>query len=457
MSSRSAILVILAAFAAMLAAFNLGTARLISSGRVRRMVHRDTVVHGDGARLYAYLRSAWFDRDLDTANELRHYFDYPGSRETVPIITTRTGYAWNHTPVGCAALWAPFFLAGHATAVRMAASGTPVAADGYSFPYSLAVAAGTHVYCLLAVLLLYGVCRRWYSAFASFAAVLTVWLASFLPAYIFLYPSMSHALSFFSVCLFLWLWMKVREESGALFWGLAGLSAGLMALVRTQNIIFLIVPFADIIFSVAERPRPSLVLLATVCFGAAFFPQAYTWKVTYGSWLTIPQGAGFLHPGRPAVLQVLLSPRHGLFSWTPALLIGAAGLPGFVRRERSLGLSLCAVFFVQLYLNSIVDDWWAGTGFGARRFDNCLPVLGLGTAAIYDWLRGRRLGWVVCVLALGFIAWNGLFLCQYALNWVSHSEAIDMGRMARDQLRAARVIMAWMIRFIRTSPQSFPS
>jgi hypothetical protein len=175
----------------------------------------------------------------------------------------------------------------------------------------------------------------------------------------------------------------------------------------------------------------------SVSAALAFLPQAYAWKVSCGSWFTIPQGEGFLHWGRPAVARVLFSPRHGLFSWSPALILGAVGFPLFARTERLLGWSLLAVFALQLYLNSIADDWWAGTGFGARRFDNCLPLFGLGLAALYDRICSRRMGWLAAAMAGGFIAWNGLFLCQYAANWVSHSEEIDMGRMARDQGRIA--------------------
>jgi len=382
------------------------------------------------------------DGDLDTANELAYYFNYPGSRETVPIIKTRTGYAWNHTPVGSAVLWAPFFIIGHLVALRLAASGAPVFPDGYSYPYSLAVANGTHVYCLVGAFLLYGICRRWYSPFASFWAVILIWLASFLPAYLFLYPSMAHALSFFAVCLFLWLWVSMRDKGGTLSFALLGLSAGLMVVVRTQNLLFVIVPLIDGIFWRFERRRIEHAIWAVGCFLAVFSIQAYAWKVTYGSWITIPQGGGFLHFSRPAVLSVLISSRHGLFSWTPALALGVVGLPSFLRKEKALGLALCAVFLMQLYLNSIVDDWWAGTGFGARRFDNCLPALAIGMAALFEWMRGRRLWLLAVVIAAASIVWNGLFLFQYAANWVSHSEAIDMIGMACNQIEAAGAIVS---------------
>jgi hypothetical protein len=431
------IVLLTAAFAGMLAAFNLATARIIASGRTAKMIHRDSIVHGDGARLYAYLRSAWFDGDLNTANELNHYFNYPGSREPVPIITTSTSYAWNHTPVGCAILWSPFFLIGHLSAVRMHDAGHAVAVDGYSPPYTLAIALGTHLYCFLGVLLLFLICRRFYSPAASLLAVLTVWLASFLPAYLFLYPSMSHALSFFSVSLFLWLWLRVRDDGRPSRWLLLGCAGGLMALVRTQNCIFFIVPLIGYPRTTERSAPKELIGIFLMFAGAAlaFVPQAYAWKVTYGKWLTIPQGEGFLHWGRPAVAQVLFSPRHGLFSWTPALMLGAAGLPLFLRREKLLGASLIAALLIQLYLNSIVDDWWAGTGFGARRFDNCLPALGLGAAALYEWLRAKRLAWLAVALTGIFILWNGLFLCQYALNWVSHMEAMNMAEMVKNQIR----------------------
>ena len=441
MTQKKAALLLLIIFLILISAFDIMTVNTVSSAKAKRFIHRDTIVHGDGARLYAYMRSAWFDRDLDTANELDHYFNYPGSREPRPIIRTSTGYAWNHTPVGCALLWSPFFLFGHVTALRLGETPTGIEADGYSPPYTLAVATGTHVYCFLGMLLLLAICCRFFSPTASLFAVLTIWFASFLPAYLFLYPSMSHALSFFCICLFLWLWLKTRGRSELWRWCLLGLAAGLMALVRTQNIIFMIVPLAWL-FTSRDRTISGLrlngqILLMLACSLIAFLPQLYTWKVTYGSWITIPQGGGFLHWGHPAILKILFSSRHGLFSWTPALLLGVIGLPYFIKRERLLGLSLLAAFLLQLYINSIVDDWWAGTGFGARRFANCLPVFALGLAGIFEGLRSKGLTWLAAAISAALILWNGLFLCQYALNWVSHMEAIDMGRMVRNQGRVA--------------------
>ncbi len=433
---RAGVLLLTVVSAAMLAAFNMGTARLVASGRAARMVHRDTIVHGDGARLYAWLRSAWFDGDLDTADELARYLAPRGDAAPVEIRTTSTGYAWNHTPVGSALLWAPFFALGHVTARGLQAAVPGIEADGYSHPYVLAVALGTHVYCLLGALLLFSICARFYPPLPSLLAVLVVWLASFLPAYLFLYPAMSHALSFFSVCLFLRLWLRVREGGGTFRWCLLGFAAGLMGLVRTQNLLFLLVPLAGCpVCSRTPSRELNGVASMLLCAALAFSPQLYAWKVSCGSWITIPQGGGFLHWGRPAILSVLFSSRHGLFSWTPALALGAVGFGLFIRRERLLGWSLLAVFLLQLYLNSVVDDWWGGTGFGARRFDNCLPIFALGLAAAFDRLRARRLGWLAIALAGGLILWNGLFLCQYAANRVSHSEAIDMRRMAGGQFR----------------------
>ncbi len=128
------------------------------------------------------------------------------------------------------------------------------------------------------------------------------------------------------------------------------------------------------------------------------------------------------------------------------LALGAVGIPLFVRKERCLGWPLAAAFLLQLYLNSVVDDWWAGTGFGARRFDNCLPLFGLGLAAVYDALRALRRGWCAWVLAAGLVGWNALFLCQYAANWVSHSGHVDMAAAARGQAKMAVRIARGLLR-----------
>nr|NIP99605.1 hypothetical protein [Nitrospinaceae bacterium]NIR53747.1 hypothetical protein [Nitrospinaceae bacterium]NIS84156.1 hypothetical protein [Nitrospinaceae bacterium]NIT80959.1 hypothetical protein [Nitrospinaceae bacterium]NIU43255.1 hypothetical protein [Nitrospinaceae bacterium] len=83
---------------------------------------------GDDTGYTAYLRSLFFDGDLDFVNER----NYAHAEKFTP-----TGYVFNNWQMGQAVFFFPFFLAGHGLAQALAGLGVPVSVDGYSAPYYL--------------------------------------------------------------------------------------------------------------------------------------------------------------------------------------------------------------------------------------------------------------------------------------------------------------------------------
>ena len=65
------------------------------------------------------------------------------------------------------------------------------------------------------------------------------------------------------------------------------------------------------------------------------------------------------------------------------------GLVPFIRRAPRFGIVLAAGFAGQVYVNGLLQVWWGGSGFGARRFMGCALVFAVGLAAAIDWLRAR--------------------------------------------------------------------
>jgi hypothetical protein len=144
-------------------------------------------------------------------------------------------------------------------------------------------------------------------------------------------------------------------------------------------------------------------------------PQFFAWHAIYGHFFLIPQGGGFMQWTSPALWSVLFSLRHGLFSWTPAVLVAVLGLYHVVRRDAVVGWSVAIVVLLAVYINASVSDWWAGEAFGARRFVGYSVFFALGLAAIFArrlWEnRPALLRWT----ALALVVYNLLFLLQYQL------------------------------------------
>src|ERR1700759_543656 len=119
----------------------------------------------DEIEYYSFLRSLWFDQDLSFDNEYRYFADHGiargvGFRETFLELTTPTGRRYNFGTIGSAILWLPMYAAADVGVRAARAAGVDVAADGYSRPYIAAVAYGSAIYGLLALLLSASVAER---------------------------------------------------------------------------------------------------------------------------------------------------------------------------------------------------------------------------------------------------------------------------------------------------------
>jgi hypothetical protein len=144
-----------------------------------------------------------------------------------------------------------------------------------------------------------------------------------------------------------------------------------------------------------------------------FIPQLLEWRIVFGSFAGLPQGARFTRLEAPMLGEVLYSARNGWFSTTPIAYAAVLGLLLLPRRLWLVGLGLILTVAIQIYLNSVIFDWWASAAFGQRRMCNVTLPLVVGLACLI-WRcgqLGRRLplaarhALAIAILA-PFIAWN---------------------------------------------------
>src|SRR6202045_1510606 len=70
----------------------------------------------------------------------------------------------------------------------------------------------------------------------------------------------------------------------------------------------------------------------------------------------------------PAFLDVLFASNHGLFAWTPILLLAIVGLFFFWRREPFVGAPLVAAFLAFYFFIACYPDWAGISSYGNRFF-----------------------------------------------------------------------------------------
>ena len=393
----------------------------------------------DEVLYFAFLRSVWFDHDLSFENEYQWFYDHgvsatPGFHETYLERTTETGLRINFGTVGCALLWAPFYAAGDLAARALHAAGRDVAVDGYSRPYVVAVAYASAFYGFLSVLLSAAIVRhvaRWWPALAleDGLAALTVWLGTPLVFYMYVAPPMAHATSAFAVAAFLLCWLRVRETWSVGGMALLGALAAVVAMVREQDAFFVAAPAVDFVWTLlGRRDVPSAralgaAIVGAVVAGITYLPQAWAYIVLNGHVGPSHLVARKMTWSAPHALEVLASPEHGFFLWTPLALVAVAGLVSLIWRlapeGRIVGVALVAAMALQVYVGGSVESWTVAGAFGQRRFVGTTALLAAGMAAVLALgaePRWRR--WATTAVVVVAMWWNIALMVQFGAGWM---------------------------------------
>jgi len=393
------------------------------------------VAESDAVEYFSYLPSVLLDRDLDFTDEYTYFYEEDpegrqGFKETFLDRSTATGLKLNFGPIGTALLWAPFYLVTHAVLVAREAAGADVVTDGMSQPYRTAVTFASALYGLAGLFLRYRLARKYQGPLVSFLAVVALWWATPVAYYLYIAPGMSHASSLFTVAVFFSLWSWVDESPER--WAVWGATAGLMALVREQDSFFAIAALVP-----AVTMLKSEELLSTVkrlaAFGATalvvFIPQLAVYQILNGEPLPSAEVQRKMAWYSPHFFQVLFSSEHGLYFWSPILLLFTVGGLVFIRRTRAAGTALLLGVLAQVFISGSVDSWTQAGAFGARRFVGATAIFAVWGATLFAVIEPhvRRAG--VVALAGVFMLWNVALMVQFGL-----------GLMNRDRLEWDEIV-----------------
>jgi hypothetical protein len=427
-------------------------------------------VRGDGVGYYAFARAILMEHRLDfepdwqNANASFRLGRIDPDGHIRPTEYTSTGHLDNHFSIGPAILWSPFLLVAEGVVKIDHVFGGHLAENGFSFPYVAAMALGTALYGFLGLFLSFRLARKYLAERWAFLATIGIWFASSLPVYMYFNPSWSHAHSAFVVALFFWYWDRTRGGRTWSQWLVLGAISGLMLDVYYVNGVLLIVPLIESLQGYWRGIRDrhlddaGKLFLQNVLFSltiyVVFLPTLISKRIIYGHYLDFGYHK-LWNWGSPFILQVAFSSEHGLFSWTPIVLLSVVGL--LLLHKRDQMLSACCVAAFALYLLAIgcYDDWAGISSFGNRFFVSLTPLFILGLAAFFDSLARaiteRRANIVATATVSVLILWNAGMIFQWGTHLIPARGPISWRDAAYNQVavvpeQAARTIESYFVR-----------
>ena len=347
----------------------------------------------DEIQYFSYLRSLWFDRDVSFENEYQHFFERnvgrgEGFHQTFLEQYTEAGRRPSFATIGSAILWSPFYAVADVL-TRLTGGAT----DGYSHLYISAVAYGSALYGFLAIVLSMAAARRLTGR--GVLAGIVIWFGTPLLFYMYVSPPYSHTCSAFAVALFVTVWLRVRERwsvGGAIALGLSG---ALMAMVREQDAFLALGPAVDFLLSNFLAPAGKTGVLRAIAvaatgvtsFAVGLLPQLLAYKALNGHFGPSSLVTRKMNWQAPHALEVLASPQHGFFIWTPLAALAVIGLVVLAVRggeARARRVAWCALLMValQIYVSGSVESWTVAGAFGQRRFVALTILLTIGLASL---------------------------------------------------------------------------
>lgn len=356
---------------------------LYIAGFMTHAMYLKKTVYGDGVFYFSWLHSIVVDGDIDFRDE---YKILGLSQPSLP-----SGLPGNKYSVGPPILWATNFIWLH----------TLLGGDGFGFPYQFVVGLTSGFFALTGLILTFRLLTQFFSSKVSILATLGVAFATNLFFYGSLDTVNSHSASFFASILFLnFLFSKSKN------WFLIGFSLGLVGLMRTQDLIYMLalIPFF--------KTMNKIKFLVGLFIG--FSPQLLAWQALYGKFWISPyisniEGFNLL---QPRVFGVLFSVQNGLFLWTPVTLIGLVGL-FFSKLNKWLKI----IPVLAIYIVSTWSTWWQGASYSGRMFVSILPLFALGLAHVFSWLwsRGLRETYLLLAIVFPLSALNMLLMVYFLL------------------------------------------
>jgi hypothetical protein len=317
---------------------------------------------------------------------------------------------------GMAVLYLPFFTMAHMLAKPL---GYP--ADGFSFPYQLAIGIGSMLISLIGLFFLRNILIRYFSEKVTAIILLILVFSTNYLEYAAISSALTHNYLFTLYAILLVVTDNYYKAPKIKTAFLVGLLVGIMTLVRPTEMVSLLIPLLWKIKSLKDA-RERILFFTTnylhvvvaaagiIIFGSI---QLIYWKYVTGEWLVYSYGNEGFDFLRPHIIKCLFSFRKGWFIYTPVMIFAIAGFY-FVYTKYKQFLSLFLFTCIFMYINFSWQTWWYAGSLGQRTMVQAYPVLAFPLAAFINEVLVRRWKQIVIFLFIGIFTYYNLWLHHQA-------------------------------------------
>jgi len=399
--------------------------------------------------VHAY-KGYWKDPRLIIANDVIEYYAFLPATFIYGDITLKfieedtTGFfpgkIWGHklengnfvnkATLGLAIMYSPFFLVSHAIALI-----GPHEADGYTAPYAAALTISSLFFFLAGLILLRKLLMKYFTDSVTALTLAGVALGTNISVYLLQVPAVSHAYSFFLFVAFIYLLHQWLHNKKTIHILLAGVTLGLITLIRpTNGIIAILFLFWEVDSFQTLKIRFKLLIkqwkkliIFTICVCIIWLPQLLYWKYVTGNFFYYSYGEESFFWMQPKFGKVLFSFRKGWLLYTPLMIIAIIGFRKLYQTQKQLFAGIFLLFLLNLYIISSWWCWWYGGSFGHRAFIESYVLMAFPLAAFIQhfWTKTIRHKIIIVIIILAFIAHNIFQTVKFAngaIHWDSMSK-----------------------------------
>lgn len=320
--------------------------------------------------------------------------------------------------MGVSILQTPFFFIAHQYALRSA-----YPADGFSYPYQIAIAWGCLFYSLISLLLLRHILLKYFEDKSVGISLILLMLASNAIQYIGIEAGQSHGYIFPLYVFILYFTIKWHENYSLKWMSLIGLTLGLAVISRPTELVMVLIPTLwdtnqgqKNKWAYLKMHPLQLIILAISGF-VAVLPQLIYWKKVTGSWVyDVGSKWDFLSPH----FRVLIGWEKGWMIYTPVAVFMLLGL--WFLAKKPYKKAIIAFSLVNIYIIISWHIWRYGGSYSCRALVQSYPIWAFPLTALTSTLLKNKARYLFLLVSIYLLAVNLFQIKQYNRNILHYDD-----------------------------------